>query len=150
MKGVITIIQAFINFFSSNFIVSLGTFLGFLSFGASAFAAIKAFKIDRKLIKYQQSEQFNQNKEALILRIQGFIEVINDNDFQKSLIPDVIANLSNIRNGYKDILPLSAKYKLWILLHHLKKSPSKINQQTISNNLAYLKGILENGDCDYE
>lgn len=120
--------------------------LGILGFVSSLFAAVKAFKIDRKLIKYKQNELFKQNEKAIILRLQGFVEVISNDDFSKNLIPDIVANLSNIENTYKDILPIGVIIRIRLMIRYLKKPFHKIKTEKISYELALLKGILKNGD----
>lgn len=116
--------------------------LGVFSFVASAYAAIKARKIDKTLNKYKVQQQFNKEQKAVLQKLGGFIEIIKNQELSKESIPDIILVVSAIKHSYPEILPILIKIRIFFLLKYLKKPYDKIKHERISYHIGYLEGAL--------
>ncbi|MFG6363956.1 hypothetical protein [Schaedlerella sp.] len=94
----------YISFFVSilGFIITIGTF-------------IMACRVNKKILRLRESENFHINRQEIIDKLEGYIRSItadhlHESDSGKTLRPDILMHLTDIKTKYTHLSPKTKEY----------------------------------------
>lgn len=133
----------FVDFFTSNALIALSTFIGILSFAISIYSALKTHKINKTLDRFKTRQIFAKKQDEILLQIDDVIKELLTYKSYDYQIPLIVFLLSTIQNSYGSILDHSLKVRIKKLLRYLKKPYGEMERNYLLYELGYVKGALE-------
>lgn len=137
-------------FATNNFLVGLASLCSIIGLIISIYLMIATNNIKQTLIKYKQSQSFNQNIKYYYDRFHAYKDLIlEDNLFDNRLKSDILTEVLTFRTRYIYILTPLEKLKLELLIKNLRKDIQLVNINNLCNQLAYLISRINKKEIDY-